>query len=379
MAITDINSEDRLVQRTFADHLQSRLGWDSIYAYNAETFGPDGTLGRESERDVVLVRDLRAAVDRLNPDLPPEACRQVVEKLTKIDFARSLVQHNREFYGFMRGGVPVEWRSANGESRHANAQVIDFRNVDNNRFLAVRELKVQGVRVPHYNRRADVVCFVNGLPVVIIELKAVYKNIRAGFDGNLTDYLNEHSIAHAFHHNAFLVVSNGDQARYGSITSNWEHFAEWKRNAETDTARLDAEALLDGMLSKERLLDLVENFILYDDSRAGGTRKVVARNRQVLGVNNAVASVVRQEKLKRQYPQGERLIEYRVSKPESRRAAEAPPPAYAVTSSGGGRYDEELPLLRRAHEDLGSWVCSGTRKAAASRTRWRSSRRKCAV
>ena len=112
--------------------------------------------------------------------------------------------------------------------------VIDFRDTDNNRFLAVRELKLQGLRVPHYNRRADIVCFVNGLPLVFIELKAVYKNIRAGFDHNLTDYMSEHSIAQAFHHNAFLVVSNGDRARYGSITSKWEHFVEWKRNDESD-------------------------------------------------------------------------------------------------------------------------------------------------
>jgi type I restriction enzyme R subunit len=98
-----------------------------------------------------------------------------------------------------------------------------------NRFLAVRELKLTGRRTPNYNRRADLVCFVNGLPLVFIELKAVYKNIRAGFDGNLRDYMDENVIAHAFHHNAFLIVSNGDRARYGSITSEWEHFGEWKR------------------------------------------------------------------------------------------------------------------------------------------------------
>jgi len=295
MALTDINSEDRLVQRTFAEHLEKVLSWESVYAYNAETFGPHGTLGRASERDVVLVRDLRAALTRLNPDIPESAREQAIEKLTRIDFARSLIQHNREFDGFIRGGVPVEWRDATGETRHAHARVIDFRNATGpdgkpaNRFMAVRELKVQGLRVPYYNRRADLVCYVNGFPLVFIELKAVYRNIRAGFDDNLTDYLNEHSIAHAFHHNALLVVSNGDQARYGSITSQWGHFVEWKRNAEDDSARLDAEALLDGMLRKERLLDLVENFILFDDSRAGGTRKIVARNHQVLGVNRAVA------------------------------------------------------------------------------------------
>jgi len=333
--ITDINSEDRLVQQTFAAHLEKVLGWESVYAYKSETFGPNGTLGRMSERDVVLVRDLRAALERLNPDLPASAHEQAIEKLTRIDFARSLVQHNREFYGFIRTGVPVEWRAGVGETRYARAQVIDFRNglcpngKANNRFLAVRELKLQGVRVPHYNRRADLICFVNGLPLVFIELKAVYRNIRAGFDGNLTDYLHEHSIAQAFHHNAFLVVSNGDQARYGSITSKWEHFVEWKRKAEQDKGRVDAESLLDGMLARERLLDLVENFILLDDSRAGGTRKIVARNHQVLGVNNAVASVLRQERLKRLFPPHERIVEYRVPKPELLKVAETPP-AYSA-------------------------------------------------
>jgi len=161
MAVTDINGEDRLVQTTFAEHLEKVLGWESIYAYNAETFGLAGTLGRASERDVVLVRDLRAALARLNPDIPEAAREQAVEKLTRIDFARSLIQHNREIYSFIRGGVPVEWKDAAGETRHAHAHVIDFRNAGNNRFLAVRELKMQGVRVPHYNRRADLVCFVN--------------------------------------------------------------------------------------------------------------------------------------------------------------------------------------------------------------------------
>ena len=367
--ITDINSEDRLVQQTFADHLRDRLGWESVYAYNTETFGPQGTLGRVSERDVVLVRELHAALARLNPELPESARAQAVEKLTRIDFARSLIQHNREFYSFIRGGVPVEWRDAAGETRHAHAHVIDFRDAARNRFLAVRELKVQGVRVPHYNRRADLVCFVNGLPLVFIELKAVYRNIRAGFDDNLTDYLSEHSISHAFHHNAFLVVSNGDQARYGSITSKWEHFVEWKRNAEKDKARLDAEALLDGMLAKERLLDLVENFLLFDDSRAGGARKIVARNHQVLGVNRAVASVVRQEELKRQFPPTERLIEYRVPKPELLKIAEAPPSesTYAAPAPASGVQDDELPLLKRAHEDLGRlgvfWHTQGSGKS----------------
>jgi type I restriction enzyme R subunit len=202
--------------------------------------------------------------------LPEEAINEAVVKLTHHDYSRSLAptQSGRS-HKLIRDGVPVSYRDAQGTLRHAQAKVIDFREAANNRFLAVRELKITGLRTPNYNRRADLVCFVNGLPLVFIELKAVYKNIRAGFDGNLRDYLDENVIAHAFHHNALLIVSNGDSARYGSITSAWEHFGEWKRLDERDKGSVAAEVLLNGMLAKDRLLDIVENFILFDASKAG--------------------------------------------------------------------------------------------------------------
>ena len=308
MAVTPINSEDRLVQATFAKHLEEELGWDSVYAWNEETFGSDGTLGRADTKQAVLRRDLRAALERLNPDLPAPAIGDAIRDLTVYDVSRSMVQHNRDFYRLLRGGVPVQYRDYQGHQKSARAQVIDFDNAPgSNRFLAVRELKLTGIRTPNYNRRADLVCFVNGLPLVFIELKAVYKNIREGFDNNLSDYMDEHVIAHAFHHNAFLIVSNGDRARYGSITSEWGHFAEWKRLDETDRGSLDAELLLNGMLAHDRLLDIVENFILFDESKPGATRKVIARNHQVLGVNRAVASVSRQEELKQEFPADQRL------------------------------------------------------------------------
>lgn len=372
--ITDINSEDRLVQKTFSDHLNNQLGWESVYAWNEETFGPAGTLGRASEREVVLLRDVLAALHRLNPGLSDAVCEQALEKLTKVDYSRSMLQHNREFYGYLRNGVPVEWRDARGEKHDARAKLIDLKNgftngEPNNRFLAVRELKIQGLRVPHYNRRADLVCYVNGLPLVLIELKAVYHNIRMGFDNNLTDYMTEQVIPHAFHHNAFLVVSNGDRARYGSITSKWEHFVEWKRDSEKDRGRVDAEALLDGMLAQERLLDIVENFILFDDSKPGGTRKIVARNHQVLGVNNAVASVLRQEELKKQFPADRRVVSYTLPERKLDLAADSgggehkPQPAPIITD---GKVSA-LPLVKRAHADLGRigvfWHTQGSGKS----------------
>jgi type I restriction enzyme R subunit len=108
MAYTDINSEDRLVQATFAHHLENILGWDSVYAWNQETFGPTGTLGRANERDAVLVRDLRAALVKLNPMLPSAAIEEAVTKLTHQDFSRSLLQHNQAHYKLIREGVP-DW------------------------------------------------------------------------------------------------------------------------------------------------------------------------------------------------------------------------------------------------------------------------------
>ena len=376
MAYTDINSEDRLVQATFAEHLEKTLGWDSVSAWNQETFGPTGTLGRASERDVVLVRDLRAALAKLNPQLPPSAVEDAISQLTYHDYSRSLIQHNQAFFKLIRDGVPVSYRDTKGQLRHGQAAVIDFRNTANNRFLAVRELKVTGLRTPNYNRRADLVCFVNGLPLVFIELKAVYKNIRAGFDGNLRDYLDENVIAHAFHHNAFLIVSNGDNARFGSITSTWEHFGEWKRLEEKDKGSVAAEVLLNGMLAKDRLLDIVENFILFDGSKAGAVRKVVARNHQMLGVNKAVAAVVRQEELKKQFPAGKRLTYRTINLPFSKveSAANDSPTRYPMVAEPIASYQLAVPqakqtleIVERAHPDLGRlgvvWHTQGSGKS----------------
>jgi type I restriction enzyme R subunit len=271
--------------------------------------------------------------------------------------------------------VPVQYRDAAGRLRNARARVIDFDNKPgSNRFLVLRELKLTGLRTPNYNRRADLVCFVNGLPLVFIELKAVYKNIRAGFDGNLRDYVDENVIAHAFHHNAFLIVSNGHRARYGSITGEWEHFYEWKRLDEADKGKVEAEILLDGMLAHDRLLDIVENFILFDESKPGATRKVVARNHQVLGVNRAVASVLRQEELKREFPPEKRLQHRVIELPLERRAiADKERLLSAVQDETAApalpSFIPEGPvnIVERAHSDLGRlgvfWHTQGSGKS----------------
>ena len=370
MAVTPINSEDRLVQATFADYLERKLGWESVYAWNEETLGAYGTLGRTDTREAVLTSDLRAALRRLNPDLPDLALDNAVRDLTVYDVSRSMVQHNRDFYRYLRGGVPVEYQDTRGRRKFARARVIDFDNkTGSNRFLAVRELKLTGRRTPNYNRRADLVCFVNGLPLVFIELKAVYKNIREGFDNNLSDYMDENVIAHAFHHNAFLVVSNGDRARYGSITSEWEHFTEWKRQDEADKGSLEAEVLLNGMLAHDRLLDIIENFILFDDSKSGATRKVIARNHQVLGVNRAVASATKQEELKQKFPTQKRLRHRVIELPLEYCAPAENLPALRKVAEPSSSYIPKGPvsIIERAHPELGRlgvfWHTQGSGKS----------------
>ena len=117
MAITPVNSEDRLVQATFAEHLERVLAWESVYAWNQETFGLGGTLGRADTKEAVLTRDLRAALERLNPDLPTSAIDGALRELTVYGVSRSMLQHNRDFYRLIRGGVPVEYRDSQGHSK----------------------------------------------------------------------------------------------------------------------------------------------------------------------------------------------------------------------------------------------------------------------
>lgn len=280
-----IYTEETLVQRTTAECFEKKLGWESIYAHNEEDFGPDSLLGRSSDRDVVLIRHLRTALEKLNPDLPQDAYDDAVKQLTSGVATQSLTAINRDRYSQIRDGVEVVFRDEKGERRKKRLRVIDFTEPDRNHFLCVREMWVKGSL---YRRRPDIIGFVNGLPLLFIECKNIHRNLQAAFERNYSDYRD--TIPGLFEHNAIVLFGNGDKARIGSLTSRWEHFHEWKRLAESDRGAVDMETLLQGVCSKANFLDIVENFIVFDDS-SGGTRKVLARNHQFLGVNRAIESV----------------------------------------------------------------------------------------
>ena len=283
--MSGLMSEDRLVQATTAAYFRDVLGWDSVYAYNEEVLGPNGTLGRSNQGEVVLTRYLRQALEKLNPDLPADAYDQAIRRIVETSAVKSLVQINHEKYDLYRNGVPVTVKRPDGVVEDLRLQVFDFKEPEANHFLVVRELWVAGYP---YRRRPDILGFVNGIPLLFIELKNVHKDIRNAYDKNLRDYRD--TIPHLFDHNAFILLSNGQRARVGTITSQYEHFHEWKRLAEDAPGVVDLETALKGMCSKASFMDIFENFLLFDSS-SGKTAKILARNHQYLGVNRAVEAV----------------------------------------------------------------------------------------
>lgn len=286
-------NEDTLVQATTADYLEEQLGWESIFAYNNETFGKEGLLGRASDKEVVLTRYLGEALVKFNPDLPNAAYQDALRKITEAPVTENTLQINFEQYELIKNGVLVQFRNAKGELEKKRLKVFDFDNPENNRFLCVRELWVRG---DIYRRRADIVGFVNGLPLMFIECKTIHKDIRHAYEQNLSDYKD--TIPHLFHHNAFVILGNGVDAKIGSISSNFEHFNDWKRLAEDDVGVVDMETLLKGICNKRDFLDLFENFTLFDESK-GKLVKIVARNHQFIGVNRSIEAVKNREERQR--------------------------------------------------------------------------------
>jgi type I restriction enzyme R subunit len=276
------NSEDQLVEQP-AIELLKELGWAYADAYH-EIQGATGTLGRETRSEVILVRHLRSALERLNQRMPAEAVEEAIGRITRDRSRMHFARANREVYGLLRDRVEVAVKQPDGTSRPERVTVIDWDHPENNEFLLVSQLWIHS---DLYHRRADLVGFVNGIPLVFIELKASHKDLKRAYHDNLTDYRS--TIPHVFVPNGFIVLSNGTQTKVGTVTSSWEYFSEWKKiNSEGEMGLVSLETVLRGMCTKERLLDIIENFIAFQERR-GGLVKLLARNHQYLGVNNAMA------------------------------------------------------------------------------------------
>jgi len=283
-------NEDNLVEQATVDILED-IGWETQTAWGNETFGEHGNLGRENKSEVVLAKYLLPALEALNPNLPAQAYKDAYLQIIQRDADKTLDRTNKEKYELIKSGVKVSFTNDKGELTKKTLKVFDFNNPDNNHFLAVRQLEVTGEL---YNRRPDVVGFVNGIPLVFFELKAHTRDLRHAYDDNLKDYKD--TIPHLFHTNAFVILSNGidtqdnSGTKIGTITSAFKFFHEWKRISENVEGIVSLDTTIRGTCSKANLLDLFENFLLFDDA-GGDVSKILAKNHQYLGVNKALAQM----------------------------------------------------------------------------------------
>lgn len=279
-------NEDTLVEQP-AIQLFAALGWQTLSALE-EVFGVGGTLGRETKGETVLLPRLRTVLERLNPSLPPEALSQAIDQLTRDRSAMSLAAANRDVYGLLKDGIEVTVTdAASGGQEPKRVRVLDWENPAANDFLLVSQLSVTG---PLYTRRPDLIGFVNGLPLVVIELKKPGVPAQQAFDDNLTCYKAD--IPQLFWFNGLMIASNGTESHVGSLTADWERFFEWKRiEREDEPRRVSLEVMLRGTCEPSRLLDLLENFTLFSEHKAGLV-KVLGQNHQYLGVNNAIAATL---------------------------------------------------------------------------------------
>lgn len=262
------------------------LGWHSV-------FGPDiapGELGAERSdyRDVVLLNRVLSAVTKLNPNLPREAVEDAVKTLLRPD-SQVVMTENWRAYQLLTEGIPVQYRDSSGAIRDVRARVIDWFDFQNNDLVAVNQFTIKGKS----ERRPDVLLFVNGLPLVLFELKRAGKKnaTLSGAFNQVKTYLDQ--IPDLFTWNQITVISDGVNARAATFTAAWEHYAPWKtidgQNLATGISEI--EVLTKGMFHSGRLLDLVQNFVVFSGDGAETVKKT-AKYHQYWAVNKAVQSTV---------------------------------------------------------------------------------------
>lgn len=287
-------SEDQIeiaITKVFTERLRYRA--INCYTPDPETL-PDGS-GRSDKREVVFLDILKNKARDFNPDIPDNIIDQALAQLTARRYAMSPILANKEVYNLIRDGIPVQYQNTKGKMEQGSVKVIDF-NSDDNDFLVVRQLWIKG---DHYFRRPDIILYINGLPLVFIELKNSNVQIKAAYDDNLTNYRKD--IPQLFQYNAICILSNAIETKVGSMTAGWEYFFNWLR-VDDETEKIDRKDIADkgtsleivvqGLCDQGRLLDYIENFILYYKE----TSKIIAQNHQFIGVNKAINSFADREK-----------------------------------------------------------------------------------
>jgi type I restriction enzyme R subunit len=285
--ISEDNIEQALLQR-----LQHIHGFNVLDCFTAKPEDLNDGSHRADKRDVIFPVELKKACLDLNPGIPESKIDEAIERLMNRRTAMSPIAANRGLYDLIRDGVPVQFDDEHGIKQHEKVRLVHFDDPKQNRWLAVSQLWIKSVgQAPKaVYRRPDVILYVNGLPLVFVELKNSNVRLRNAFEDNLRSY--RHDIPQLFHCNAFCVLSNALETRVGSFTAGWEHFFNWFRvesekeavnRKEITEHATSLEHAADGLCEKARLLDYFENFILFHK----GETKIIAQNHQFLGVNNA--------------------------------------------------------------------------------------------
>jgi len=286
--MVDEYSEQALVEQP-AIELFGELGWETADCFHEFDSGRS-PLGRETPSEVVLIPRLRAALENLNPGLAAEATGLAIEELLRDRSVMSMTAANREVYQLLKDGVKVNLTSSEEgyDEKTEVVRIIDWKEPWNNDFFLASQFWVTGEM---YKRRPDLVGFVNGIPLVLVELKAAHRQIENAFNRNLKDYKD--TIPHLFWYNGFIILSNGTDSKIGSISAEWEHFNDWKKiDNEGEEGIISLETMIWGTCLPERLLDIVENFMLFSDA-GGGPVKLVAKNHQYLGVKNTIDALIK--------------------------------------------------------------------------------------
>ena len=230
---------------------------------------PDGT-GRDNKKQCVLPQVLRASLARLNPGIPAEKLEEIARELCRDHSASDMTAANYKFYNQIRNNIQIKLRR-NGKEDFDFVKLVDYEHPENNTFTAVSQMWIQG-RV--YWRRPDVLIFINGLPMVFIELKNSIVKVEEAYNDNLQNYRKD--IPNLFAFNQVCVLSNGLETRLGAFNATYNHFFEWLK-VDSEKERPDRKAIhsaasvgessvryfIDGLLRKERLIDYIENFIMF--------------------------------------------------------------------------------------------------------------------
>ncbi len=282
-------TEDQLVEQTVLS-LIKKLWNDAACHINAYKDTDDAKLGREHRGEVVLKKYLLESLQKINPTLPEGLLLMAMDELTRDRSHLSLVNANHEIHKLLRDGASIMSLTESGASESETVRFFDFNNPENNHFLCVSQLWVTGEM---YTRRPDVILFVNGIPLVLLELKASQKSLVDAYKDNIRDYKD--TIPKLFWYNMGIIISNGIENKFGSLTSPFEFFNEWKKaENEEDETKTDLSTIISGVCDKARMLDIFENYVLFDESK-GETKKIVPRYFQYFGVNKAFDKVIHRE------------------------------------------------------------------------------------